>query len=75
MENQKFISLVDEVIRMNVSDLHFTSETYPYIRNKIGNIVPVESYGTVSGFELENICEFFLGRRFDERSIDVSYSQ
>ena len=75
MENTKFISLVDEVIRMNVSDLHLTSETCPYIRNKIGNVVPVESYGIVSGFELEGICEFFLGRRFDERTLDVSYSQ
>lgn len=75
MENTKFISLIDEVIRMNVSDLHLTSETCPYIRNKIGNVVPVESYGIVSGFELEGICEFFLGRRFDERTLDISYSQ
>ena len=75
MENTKFVSLIDEIIKMNISDLHITSELYPYIRNKIGNIIPVEKYGIVSGFDIENICEFLLGRKFDERTLDTSYSQ
>jgi twitching motility protein PilT len=75
MENTKFTSLVDEIIKMNISDLHITSECYPHIRNKVWNIVPVEKYGVVTGFDIENICEFLLGRRFDERTIDTSYSQ
>ncbi len=75
MENTKFVSLIAEVIKMNISDLHITSETYPYVRNKIWNIVPVEKYGIISGFDVESICEFLLGRRFDERTLDTSYSQ
>ncbi|MBP9780177.1 Flp pilus assembly complex ATPase component TadA, partial [Candidatus Gracilibacteria bacterium] len=75
MENTKLISLIDEVIKMNISDLHLTSETYPYIRNKIGDIVPVEKYGIITGFDIENICKFLLGRSFDERTLDISYSQ
>ena len=60
MENTKFISLIDEVIRMNISDLHITSDSHPYIRNKIGNIVPVDKYGVVTGADIENICVFLL---------------
>ncbi len=75
MENTKFVSLIDEIIKMNISDLHITSELYPYIRNKIGNVIPVEKYGIVSGFDIEHICEFLLGRKFDERTLDTSYSQ
>ncbi len=48
MENAKFISLVDEVIKMKVSDLHLTSESVPYIRNKIGDIMPVDKYGVIT---------------------------
>ena len=75
MENAKFISLVDEVIKMKVSDLHLTSESVPYIRNKIGDIMPVDKYGVITWFDIEAICEFLLGRRFDERTLDVSYAQ
>lgn len=75
MENTKFISLIDEIIKMNISDLHITSESYPYIRNKIWNIVPVDKYGIVTGFDVEAICEYLLGRKFDERTLDTSYSQ
>lgn len=75
MENTKFISLIDEVIKMNVSDLHLTGESMPYIRNKIGEIMPVDAYGVMTGFDIEEICEFLLGRRFDERTLDISYAQ
>jgi twitching motility protein PilT len=75
MENTKFISLIDEIIKMNISDLHITSESFPYIRNKIWNIVPVDKYGVVTGFDVESICEYLLGRKFDERTLDTSYSQ
>lgn len=75
MENTKFVSLIDEVIKMNISDLHLVSESHPYVRNKMWNITPVDKYGVVSGFDIENICEFLLGRKFDERTLDTSYSQ
>ena len=75
MENAKFVSLIDEIIKMNISDLHIVSDSHPYIRNKIGNISPVEKYGVVNGFDVENICEFLLGRKFDEPTLDTSYAQ
>ena len=75
MENTKFTSLIDEVIKMNISDLHLTGESVPHIRNHIGDIAPVDKYGVISGFDIEEICEFLLGRRFDERTLDISYAQ
>ena len=75
METTKLTSLIDEVIKMSISDLHLTNDSFPYIRNKIGNIVPVDKYGIVTGFDIEEICVFLLGRRFDERTLDTSYSQ
>ena len=75
MDNQKFISLIDEIIKMNVSDLHLTTDSVPYIRNKIGDITPVDTYGVMTGFDLDSICEYLLGRKFDERTLDISYSQ
>ncbi|MBC7498223.1 PilT/PilU family type 4a pilus ATPase [Candidatus Gracilibacteria bacterium] len=75
MENTKFISLIDEVIKMNISDLHLTGECVPYIRNKIGDIVAVDKYGVITGFDIEEICEFLLGRGFDEKTLDISYAQ
>lgn len=44
MENTKFTSLIDEIIKMKISDLHLTSDSFPYIRNQVGDVVPVESY-------------------------------
>jgi twitching motility protein PilT len=75
MENTKFTSLIDEIIKMKISDLHLTSDSYPYIRNQVGDVVPVESYGVISAADLDQITQFLLGRPFDEGTIDVSYSQ
>ncbi len=44
MEIQKFLNLIDDVIKNNISDLHLTPNDYPYIRNTIGSIVPVEAF-------------------------------
>lgn len=75
MDNSKFISLIDEIIKMKISDLHLTSDSYPYIRNKVGDVVPVENYGIMTGEDINNITRFLLGRNFDETTLDVSYSQ
>lgn len=44
MEASKFLLLVDDVIKNDISDLHITPQDYPYIRNAIGEIVPVEAF-------------------------------
>lgn len=48
MELQKFLSLIDDIIKNTISDLHFTPNDYPYIRDKVGSIVAVEAFGKVS---------------------------
>ena len=59
--NPKFILLIEEVIKNNISDLHLGSNEPPYIRNKTGGIVPVAQYGVING------------RPFEENTIDVSF--
>ncbi len=71
MQTEKFLSLVDEVIKGNVSDLHITGGKMPYIRNKIGDIVPVESYGVIDESEVLDIAEMLLERSFEESTVDV----
>lgn len=44
MELQRFLSLIDQIIDGRHSDLHITPDDFPYIRNKVGEIVPVESF-------------------------------
>ena len=44
MELQKFLNLIDDIIKNNISDLHLTPNDYPYIRNMIGSIMPVEAF-------------------------------
>jgi twitching motility protein PilT len=75
MDNTKFTSLISEIIRTNTSDLHLTSDTCPYIRNKVGDIVPVKNYGIISAAELMEICEFLIWKKFEAHTIDTSYSQ
>ena len=55
--NPKFISLIEEVIKNNISDLHLGSNEPPYIRNKTGGIVPVAQYGVISDEEIREIAE------------------
>lgn len=44
MELSRFLSLVDQIIDGRISDLHITPDDFPYIRNKVGEIVPIESF-------------------------------
>ena len=60
MEITKFTSLIDEVIKMKISDVHLTTDSYPYIRNKVGDIVPVESYGVITQPDMDMITQFLL---------------
>lgn len=74
MNPQKFLSLIEEIIKNNVSDLHLGSDKYPYIRNKTGDIVPVESFGIMSHAEVEEIAERLLKRPFEGNTRDVSFA-
>ncbi|MDD2693760.1 MAG: PilT/PilU family type 4a pilus ATPase [Candidatus Gracilibacteria bacterium] len=75
MEASKFLLLVDDVIKNDISDLHITPQDYPYIRNAIGEIVPVEAFGKLNDEDIATICTIFLGRPFTERTLDVSYER
>ena len=75
MDNTRFTSLIDEMIKSSISDLHLTGGLCPYVRNKIGDIVPVEKYGIVTEKDIETILNLILGRAFDEHTLDTSYAQ
>lgn len=74
MQKEKFLSLIDEVLKNQVSDLHLGTDTPPYIRNKTGDISSVDSYGNISNDEMQEIADFLLGRKFEDRTNDVSFS-
>lgn len=73
MKKEKFLSLIDEVIRNNISDLHIGSDQPPYIRNKTGDIAPVDSYGVMSHEECTEIAKMLLGSDFTEKTRDTSF--
>lgn len=52
MELQKFLTLIDDIIKNKISDLHITPNDYPYIRNNVGSIVPVEAFGKISSTDI-----------------------
>ena len=73
MEIQKFLTLIEDIIREKVSDLHLTSNDFPYIRNHVGEIVAVESFGKLFDEDIKDICDLLLSRDFSEQTIDVSF--
>ena len=73
MQVQKFLTLIDEIIREKISDLHITPNDYPYIRDKVGDIVPVESFGKLGDDDIKDICTLLLSRDFTEKTIDLSF--
>lgn len=75
MEIQKFLTLIDDVIKNNISDLHLTPYDYPYIRNAIGEVIPVEAFGKISSTDIATICEMFLSRPFTEKTLDISFER
>lgn len=74
MPQTKFLSLIDEIIKNAISDLHISSNKPPYIRNKTGDISPVESYGVVSHEECLEIAKMLIGEDFTVKTRDVSFS-
>lgn len=74
MSQKKFLSLIEEVIQNKISDLHISTNNPPYIRNKTGDIVPVESFGVLSEKEAEELAKFLLGKPFEGNTHDVSFA-
>ena len=75
MELQKFLNLIDDIIKNNISDLHLTPNDYPYIRNMIGSIMPVEAFWKVSNVDIASVCEILLSRPFSEKTLDISFER
>lgn len=73
MQLQKFLMLIDEIIQQKISDLHITPNDYPYIRDKVGDIVAVESFGKLGDDDIKDICNLLLSREFTERTVDLSF--
>lgn len=64
MDNKKFTALIDEVINQKISDVHLSSNLTPYIRNKIGDMVPVDNFGVISHEDILEICKLLSGKEF-----------
>jgi twitching motility protein PilT len=75
MEIQRFQSLIEDIIKNRISDLHFSSGEPPYIRNHVGDMSPVQAFGKVNEQDLDQIIQHLLGRPFTEPTIDISYAQ
>ena len=73
MQVQKFLMLIDEIIKEKISDLHITPNDFPYIRDKVGDIVPVESFWKLWDDDIKDICNLLLSRDFTEKTIDLSF--
>jgi twitching motility protein PilT len=73
MELQKFLSLIEHVIRNKISDLHITPGDFPYIRNAVGDIVPVDGFGKMFAADIDDVCKMLLSRPLTERTIDLSF--
>jgi twitching motility protein PilT len=75
MQIERFKSLIEDIIKNRISDLHFSSNEYPYIRNHVWDISPVQMFGKVNEEDLIQIIEFLLTRPLSETTIDISYEQ
>lgn len=74
MQKEKFFSLIDEVIKNRISDVHLGSNEPPYIRNKTGDMAAVENYGTISDEEMHEIAALFLEKPFTDLTNDTSFA-
>jgi twitching motility protein PilT len=76
MVTEKFLSLVDEVISQELSDLHLTTGDVPYIRTHTGILNPVRSFETVDATMMKDMVRIILqGRDLEGKTVDCSYLQ
>ncbi len=54
----KYIQLVNEVIKNHITDLHIGSEHFPYIRTTSGGVEPIESFGKLSIDDINDLIVF-----------------
>lgn len=54
----KYIQLINEVIKNHITDLHIGSEHFPYIRTTSGGVEPIESFGKLNIDEIVEIIHF-----------------
>lgn len=75
MEIDRFLSLIDDIIKNKISDLHFTTDEFPYIRNSVGDMTPVQAFWKLSEADIEVITTHLVGKPFHDRTIDVSFER
>lgn len=76
MELAKFESLIDELIKKKISDLHITTDGYPYIRIHDGSLKPIVAFGKLTIEDLEHIIGFVYPKPFwpEVKTIDSAYT-
>jgi twitching motility protein PilT len=75
MQIERFLSLIDDIIKNKISDLHFSTGEYPYIRNHVWDMSPVMAFGKLKESDINFIVEHFLTHPFTTQTIDTSYDR
>lgn len=75
MQIERFNSLIDDIIKNRISDLHFWTGEYPYIRNHVGDMSPVVAFGKVTETDMITIISYCIPKPFTEHTIDTSYER
>jgi twitching motility protein PilT len=55
---QKFLQLIREAIRENITDIHLTARQYPFIRMTSRDVEPVVAFGVISLEDLFALVEY-----------------
>lgn len=76
---QKFQQLLDDMIRTQIPDIHFTAGSTPHIRKHSGDIEALASFGITSKEDILAIVEEMIGKDRMDRIIgnhegDFSYA-
>ena len=75
MEIQRFEALIDDIIKNRISDLHFGTDEFAYIRNGVGDMSPVPAFGKLTEADIAAIVIYIIARPFTERTVDASYER
>ncbi len=75
MEIDRFLSLIDDIIKNNISDLHFTTGEFPYIRNSVGDMTPIQAFWKLTEADIDLVTTHLVWRPFHDRTIDVSFER
>ena len=75
MQLDRFNSLIDDIIKNKISDLHFGTGEPPYIRNHLGDMSPVVAFGKTTEEDMKDIIAYCIPRPFTEQTIDTSYQR